>query len=157
MEHVAIMRKSLGFLEKISEGSKKIESRWYITKYAPWGKIREGDVIYFKNSGEPITIKSNVKRVEFYSDLKPDKAEELLLKYGPEDGIGIENIGDFYQSVKDKKYCILVFLSNVENVEPFEIDKSGFGAMSSWISVKDVNSIKKGSDTLIKQTQILEY
>ena len=157
MEHVAIMRKSLGFLNKISEGSKKIESRWYMTKYAPWGRIREGDIVYFKDSGKPVTLKSIVKRVEFYSSLIPEKTEKILLKYGPEDGIGIDNISDFYQSVKDKNYCILIFLSNIEEVEPFEIDKSGFGAMSAWITINDINSIKKSIEEEKPQKNLLEY
>lgn len=151
------MRKSWGLLKKIAEGNKKIESRWYKTKYAPWGQIRKGDIIYFKDSGEPITLKSKVERVEFYSDLRPEKTQKILLEYGPEDGLGIDDIEEFYQSVKDKKYCILVFLSDVEGVNPFEIDKSGYGSMSAWITVKDINKIKKGSETSMQQKQILEY
>lgn len=158
MEHVAIMRKSWGLLKKIAEGNKKIESRWYKTKYAPWGKIHEGDVVYFKDSGEPVTLKSRVDRVEFFSNLGPETTEKILLEYGPEDGLGLDDIDDFYQRVKDKKYCILIFLSDVENVDPFTIDKSGFGAMSAWITVKNVETIRNDSEKKSgHQKQIIEY
>ena len=39
--------------------------------------------------------------------------------------------------------CMLVFLKNVEKIEPFEINKSGFGIMSAWISVESIPKIKK--------------
>ena len=62
MEHLAIMRKSWGLTQKILTGQKKIESRWYKNKYRPWNQIQKGDVIYFKDSGEPVTIKATVKK-----------------------------------------------------------------------------------------------
>jgi len=43
---------------------------------------------------------------------------------------------------RDKKYCMLIFLKNPTEIEPFEIDKTGFGMMSSWVSIDDINRIK---------------
>ena len=62
MDHVAIMKKSWKLTEKILSGEKKIESRWYKSKYPPWGKIKKGDIIYFKDSGEPVSIKAKVEK-----------------------------------------------------------------------------------------------
>jgi len=152
------MRKSWGLLKKIKNGNKKIESRWYKNKYPPWGRIREGDIIYFKDSGEPITLKTKVDQVKFYSDLMPEKIEQILLEYGSDEGIGLDSVDDFFLSIKDKKYCILMFLSDVENIEPFEIDKTGFGAMSAWITLRDINNIRKDTEEPSKtQKQIVEY
>ena len=55
MDHVAIMNKRWKLIPKILDGSKTIESRWYVNKIKPWNSIKEDDKIYFKNSGEPIT------------------------------------------------------------------------------------------------------
>ena len=71
MEHVAIMRKSWGLTQKILSGKKKIESRWYKVKYAPWDRIKFGEIVYFKDSGEPVTIKTEVEKVIQFSDLTP--------------------------------------------------------------------------------------
>ena len=54
MHHVAIMNKSWNLIPKIISGEKSIESRWYQTKRTPWDKIKAGDKIFFKNSGEAI-------------------------------------------------------------------------------------------------------
>jgi len=41
MKHLAIMRKSWGLTDKILNGRKKIESRWYFVKYRPWDSIEK--------------------------------------------------------------------------------------------------------------------
>ena len=142
MEHIAIMKKSWGLTQKILTGQKKIESRWYKVKYAPWDKIKSGEVVYFKDSGEPVTVKTEVDKVIQFSDLIPEKVREILYQYGQADGLGIDNIPEFFEIFKDKKYCMLIFLKNPQRIVPFEINKTGFGAMSAWISVNNVNKIK---------------
>lgn len=142
MEHVAIMRKSWSLTSKILSGKKKIESRWYKTKYPPWDSIKSGDVVYFKDAGEPVKIKAEVDKVIQFSDLTPEKVRKILNDYGKDDGIEEDEALKFFEIFKNKKYCILVFLKNPKDVEPFDINKNGFGSMSSWISVEDINQIK---------------
>jgi len=142
MEHVAIMKKSWGLTQKILNGQKKIESRWYKSKRRPWNAIKIGDFVYFKDSGERVKIKAEVEKVLQFSDLTPLKVKEILNEYGRDDGIDADEMQKFYEIFKDKKYCILIFLKNPEEIKPFEIDKRGFGSMSAWISVEDINQIK---------------
>ena len=143
MEHIAIMRKSWGMLPKILTGEKTIESRWYKNKYSPWDKIKKGDKVYFKNSGEQVAVKTEVSNVLQFSNLNPNKVKEILDKYGRKDGLIIDEINKYYKIFKDKNYCLLVFLTNPKKIEPFEIDKKGFGIMSAWIAVDNINKIKK--------------
>ena len=143
MEHIAIMRKSWGLTQKILNGQKKIESRWYSVKYKPWDIIKEGEMVYFKDSGEPIRIKAEVSKVMQFSDLTPKRVKEILDEYGKDDGIEEEIIPEFFERFKDKKYCMLIFLKNPIKIRPFEVDKTGFGAMSAWITVDDIAKIKK--------------
>lgn len=142
MHHLAIMKKSWGLLPKIISGEKTIESRWYKNKHSPWDKIKKGDVVYFKNSGEPVTAKAEVSDVLQFADLDPGRIREILDKYGKEDGLRAEDIGRYFGIFKDKKYCLLVFLVLAQEIEPFEVDKTGFGSMSAWIAVDDIGKIK---------------
>jgi len=146
MEHIAIMKKSWGLTKKILLGEKKIESRWYMTKCAPWGKIKSGETIYFKDSGEPVTIKAEVEKVLQFPDLNEVKVREILEQYGGADGLGVKDIPKFLELFKHKKYCLLVFLKNPEKIQPFDIDKKGFGNMAAWITVEDIGKIKKNSE-----------
>ena len=143
MEHIAIMRKSWGLTQKILNGRKKIESRWYSVKYRPWDGIREGEVIYFKDSGEPVKIKAEASRVMQFADLSPKRVREILDEYSDDNGLEKEKIPEFFERFKGKRYCILMFLKNPQEIKPFEIDKTGFGAMSAWITIDNVLRIKK--------------
>ncbi len=143
MHHVAIMKKSWGLVPKILAGEKKIESRWYKTKRAPFGKIGKGDTVYFKNSSGPVTVKAEVKNIKEFDNLNPRQVKEILEKWGDDDGISKGKIPEFYELFKDKKYCMLIFLKNPHKIKPFDIDKTGFGMMSAWITVDNVNKIKR--------------
>ena len=142
MDHVAIMKKSWGLTQKILSGQKKVESRWYKSKYAPWEKIGKGDVVYFKDSGEPVSIKAEVKKVISFSDLIPEKVSWILDEYGNDDGIEKDKVKDFFELFKNKNYCLLIFLKNPEKIKPFEINKAGFGMMSAWLTIGNIDRIK---------------
>lgn len=141
MHHVAIMKKLRGLTEKILNGQKKIESRWYMAKRAPWDKIKEDETIYFKDSGEPVSIKAEVEKVFQFSDLNAKKVNNILEKYGDDDGIEKEKIPEYFERFKNKKYCLLVFLKNPQKIKPFNINKKGFGVMSARIAAEDINKI----------------
>ena len=143
MQHVAIMKRSWGFIEKILSGEKKIESRWYKLKRSPWDKIKKGEIVYFKNSGEQVALKTRVREVMQFNNLDSKKVKNILDKFGKDIGIDQTRQLDFTKYLKVKKYCILIFLKNVQKVEPFEIDKKGFGAMTAWISMENINMIKR--------------
>ena len=131
------MKKSWKFIDKIFSGKKTIESRWYKSRRAPWNKIKKGEIIYFKDSGEPVTLKAEADKVLQFSGLTPEKTKQIINKYGKR--IGVTDVSLF----DSKKYCILVFLKNPKKVEPFKIKKKGFGLMSAWISVEHVEKIKR--------------
>ncbi len=129
-------------MEKIISGEKTIESRWYKNKSAPWGKIEKGDTVYFKNSGEPVSIRAEVKKIISFSDLAPKQVKDILIKYGRPDGINKNDINKFYKLFKDKRYCLLIFLKNPAKIKHFEINKKGFGAMAAWITLENIARIK---------------
>ena len=137
MVHIAIMKKSWNLLPKILSGEKTIESRWYKFKRPPFECIFEGDIVYFKESGDPVSVKAKVERVLTYENLTPEMIFEIIEKYGNFIGIDLS----FMNEVKDKKYCILIFLNDVHSIKPFEINKKGFGMMNAWISVDNINKL----------------
>lgn len=81
--------------------------------------------------------------MEQSSALTPKRVQELLQLYGKDDGIEKTRVEEFYQKFKHKRYCVFVFLENPVSVRPFRIDKTGFGALSARITVKDILKITK--------------
>lgn len=143
MDHLAIMKKSWGLTGKILSGRKTVESRWHKTKSAPWDRVKPGDVVYFKDSGCPVCLRAYVSHVKQFPSLTPEKVRHILDEYGEVDGITRENIPKFFGMFKDKKYCTIVFLKKAEAIEPFDVDKSGFGSMSSWLVLESIGKIRK--------------
>ena len=75
--------------------------------------------------------------------MNPDKVMVILEEYGIKDGLGIDEIDKYYKIFKEKNYCLLVFLKNPQKIKkPFKINKKGYGMMSAWISVNNINEIK---------------
>jgi hypothetical protein len=141
MEHVAVMKKSWGLTQKILSGEKTIESRWSKSRRAPWGRIKEGETVYFKDAGEPVSMRTEAGKVVQLSGLTPQKVKAILEKYGKEDGLE-GRIPEFAKLFADKRCCVLIYLRNPKKVKPFEISKKGFGSQAAWICVKDIGKIK---------------
>lgn len=142
MDHLAIMKKSWWLTQRILSGKKTIETRRYKNKYAPRDKIKTGDTIYFKDSGSPVTIQATVSKVEQFADLDKGKIQSILKKYSYAD-IGTKNIlPEILEYTKGKKYCIVIHLSYPKAIVPFEVDKAGYGMMSAWISINDIQRIR---------------
>jgi predicted transcriptional regulator len=140
MHHIAIMKKSRRLIPKILSGEKTIESRWYKARFAPWDRIKAGDTVYFKDSGEPVTAKAKVEKVVQYNELDEDTFDEVIENYADQIGLKTREYTDYYRS---KNYCILIFLENPQQLEePFQIDKTGYGNATAWMVMDDIEEVK---------------
>ena len=133
MNHVAIMNKRLGSIEKILSGEKLIESRWLKNRSAPWLRVAIGDEIYFKYSGGPVTAKAIVDRIEYVDKLDNEKSRNIIERY--------EKMICLDDYPKGKNYCVLIWLTRPEKVTPFKIDKTGYGTPAAWMSIEDIKLI----------------
>lgn len=143
MHHIAIMQKSWGMIQQVANGQKTIESRWYLNRSIPWGKINAGDIVYFKNSGEPVELQATVAKVIQFDQLTPEKVRSLLSKYGDQIGLTPEDMPHYYEQFKNKHYCLLIFLEDIQKLKPFNINKAGYGAMAAWITTPSIDTIKQ--------------
>ena len=139
MDHIAILQKE--WLPKILAGEKTIESRWYKQKRTPYQNIHPGETIYFKETGKPVTAKATVQKALFFDALTEEKLREILQIYGKQINMTL----DVIPGLLDKKYSILVMLKEVESIQPFTINKKGFGNMAAWITVKNIENIRKNN------------
>ena len=139
MDHLAILAKKRHLLAKILSGEKTIESRWYQSRRAPYQSIVAGDTVYFKESGDPVIAKAIASHAMFFDELDDAKIRHILRTYG--DKICMSE--SWAPSLAGKRYCALIVLKDVQKIEPFEVNKRGFGNMSAWISVPTIDSIRK--------------
>ena len=139
MEHLAILAKKRKLLSKIISGDKTIESRWYKFKKTPYQNISVNDIVYFKESGDPVSAKAKVSKVLFFDKLDEDKIKEILKEYGERICVPMS----YSEELIGKNFCTLVFIDEVQSVEPFNINKEGYGLMAAWITLDNINSIRK--------------
>ncbi len=150
MDHVAILRKAKiskndNLLEDILTGTKTVESRWYVNKVSPWNKIRKGDLVYFKETGRPVTAVAEVLKVLQYENLSKEITKQIIENYGKQIAPN-SNKKEFQSWAKresNKRYCILIFLKNVKKIQPFDIDKKGYGISSAWLVVGNIEKVKR--------------
>lgn len=143
MDHVAIMKKSWGLIPKILNGTKVAESRWYKSRITPWNKIKKGHNLYFKNSGESVMVKAEVSKVMQYQVSNNRQALEIMKKHAQQD-LGFKRIpAEILKYIQNKNYAIFIYFDSVKEIKPFNVDKTGFGSMAAWITVDNINKIKK--------------
>ena len=143
MDHVAIMKKSWGLIPKILNGTKVAESRWYKSRIVPWNRIKKGHSLYFKNSGEPVIVKTRVNKVIQYQVSNNRQALEIMKKHAQQD-LGFKRVpAEILEYIQNKNYAIFIYFDSVKEIKPFNIDKTGFGAMAAWITIDNINKIKK--------------
>jgi len=147
MDHLAILSKEKKLLDLIISGKKTIESRWYEYKRTPYQNISAGEIVYFKEVGEPVIAKALVDQVLFFDQLDEVKIRSILEKYGKHIGIPISSTSKYV----GKNYCTLVFLSKARKIEPFHINKKGFGSMAAWITVKTIEDIKESHQAQVSR------
>ncbi len=138
MDHVAIMTPSWKLIPKILTGEKAIESRWYRTRRAPGGKMKKGDRIFFKDSGKMVTVMAKVSKVWQFEIGSIKEAQDIVKKYGEK--ICLVN-RDVKTWEKVPRYCMLMELEKPKLIEPFTVDKRGFGAGVAWMSVENIGQI----------------
>ncbi len=124
MEHIAILRQP--FYDMVLNGEKTIESRWSMNKIAPYKKVKVGDDILLKVTGEPVTARAKVKEVKYF-ELTPEIVEEIRVNYGKQ--IGTDKFED-WESTRQKKFCTLIWLKDVKRIQPLSVPRSN-GA--GWI------------------------
>ncbi|MGI5897617.1 MAG: ASCH domain-containing protein [Candidatus Dojkabacteria bacterium] len=135
------MSRKLGLIEKIVSGEKRIESRWYKNKIAPWDRVNVGDTIYFKYSGGSIIAQSTVKKVLQIEHLDESKFQDIVSKYGDLIQLNDRTYSEYY---KRKRYVILIFLQDSKYLErPFDIDKTGYGYSCAWMCISDKEFTKR--------------
>jgi len=140
MHHLAIMNPRWKLIPRILAGEKTVESRWYLTRRAPWDKAAAGDTVWFKDAGRDVTAKATVSEVLQFELTGVDDARKVVRDYGDE--IRLVN-PDPATWGRIPKYAILLRLKDPRPVEPFAVDKTGYGNACAWIAVPDIMGIRK--------------
>lgn len=140
MDHVVYTDFKAKEMESIIDGSKTMIIRGAAGRKMPYGRVDNGDILYFINNNAEGLVKAKavVKNV-----LNSDKmSKEESIKLVDENMKKLKLSDKQHSKWAGKRYLVLIEISDVETVEPFKIDKSGMSNMDDWAPVDSINNIK---------------
>ena len=107
------------YLSYILEGKKTIESRFGVTRRAPYRKVREGDILILKRSGGPVQGICEVSQVWFY---ELDKENRGTIEKDFAAALCAQD-PSFWRDRKCASFATLMRIRNVRPLRPFNIPK----------------------------------
>jgi len=122
--HLVVLKKP--YLEAILAGRKRIESRFTKTKPAYFGRVLPGDRLFLKESSGPVWAVATVGAIRNFENMTPEQIIALKERYNRL----IAGSDEYWQSKVDCKFGFLVWLKNIERIEPVLIRKKDWRA---WV------------------------
>jgi hypothetical protein len=140
MDHVVYLDVKAAELEKLLSGEKTMIIRGAAGRKMPYGRVLEGDNLYFlENDGSgQIKAQGSVISVINTEKLDPETSAKLVednqykLKLSPAQS----------KRWAGKRYLVLIGVSSVQALEPFQINKSDYGNMDDWLPVGEIDRVK---------------
>jgi len=129
--HLVILKRP--YLEMILAGRKTIESRFYMTKRGPLGRVHPGDTLFLKVSSGPVCAKASVEKVRFFDSLTPEQIRQIKGKYNGD----ICGADEFWQSKADCRFGLLAWLRDVRPIKPVRINKKDWRA---WVVLTETEN-----------------
>jgi len=126
--HLVILKQP--YLNAILAGRKQIESRFTKTRREPFGRIFSGDKLFLKISSGPVCAIATVAAVKTFENLTPKKIEQIKEEYNHY----IKGSDQIWQSRYDCRFGLLIWLTDVEPIEPVRIYKKDWRA---WVILTD--------------------
>lgn len=119
-KHLAIFTPP--FVDLILDGKKTIESRFSKVRCAPYGAVKEGDIVLMKEVGGLVLGEFTIARVETFSNLNEDSINELAEKYEKE--LCADADKNFWERRRDSRYATFMYVLNpIRYEKPFPYPK----------------------------------
>ena len=141
MDHVVYIDAKADEFSKIQDGTKTLIIRGAAGRKMPYGRVESGDVLYFiENDGSGL-VKARGEVSSVLNSEKMTKEESVSMVESHQEYLQLT--GAQVKRWAGKRYIVLIGIENVENLNPFQIDKSDYGNMDDWLPVEEINRVKK--------------
>lgn len=141
IDHVVYLDAKADELEKLFDGSKAMIIRGATGRKLPYGRVNNGDILYFINNNAEglVKAKGTVDTVFNSNKMSTEESVALVAKHQEE----LQLSDNQFKKWAGKRYLVLIKLKEVETIKPFTIDKSNYGNMDDWLPVKKIELVKK--------------
>jgi len=139
MDHVVCLEASARELENLVNGNKSMILRGADVKDLPYGNVNEGDTLYFMNSTGDGEVKARgiVSYVYNSERLSVEESFETIIRN--QDKLQLPD--QQFEKWAGKRYLILIGINDIQEIEPFRIDRTRFSIPDDWIPVGNIDLV----------------
>lgn len=141
MDHVVYLDAKSNELEKLLDGSKTMIIRGATGRKLPYGRVNQGDILYFINNNAEGLVKAKAIVSSVLNSDKMEKQESISLVENNQKKLQLTE--KQFQKWAGKRYLVLIEVENITKIKPFSIDKSQYGNMDDWLPVEKIDKVKK--------------
>ena len=140
MDHVVYLDAKAKELELLFSKQKSMLIRGAAGRKMPHDRVFVGDFLYLINNNAEghILARTRVKSVLNSEKMSPEDSIALVDKHAIQLNLSKKQ----YERWAGKRYLVLIEVDQVEEIEPFKIDKSNYGNMDDWLPVETIESVK---------------
>ena len=140
MDHIVYVDAKASELEKLLDGTKTTIIRGAAGRKMPYGRVNPGDVLYLINNNAEGLIRAKAKVKNVFNSEKMTKEDSIQLLSDNQEKLQLTP--NQKKRWAGKRYLVLIEVSEASEIEPFSIDKSGYGNMDDWLPVEDIRQVK---------------
>jgi len=142
MDHIVYLDTGTKEIENLVKGNKSMIIRGAEARKLPYGRVNEGDVLYFADNNGDGKVKARgvVSSVLNSEKLTVEESFETIIRH--QDKLQLPD--KQFEKLAGKSYLVLVGLNEIEEVKPFRIDKTAFAGMEDWIPVGKIETVTVG-------------
>jgi hypothetical protein len=142
MDHIVYLDASAKELDLLLSGKKTMIIRGATGRKMPYGRVNRDDILYFINNNAEGLILAKARVGSVFNSDKLTEAESVRLVEKHQDRLQLSQ----KQQARwgGKRYLVLIEVSEVKKVEPFQVDKSEYGNMDDWLPVGQIEQVKLG-------------
>lgn len=139
MDHVVYLDARAMELENLLNGTKSMIIRGAAGRKIPYGRVKQGDVLYFISNNGEVEVKARgiVNSVFCSGQLSVEESFETIIKN--QDKLQLPD--KQFNRLAGKKYLVLIALDDIEEIEPFRISKANYPNMNDWIPVGKIDMV----------------
>ncbi len=140
MDHVVYLDANAKELELLLASRKTMIVRGATGRKIPYGRVNQGDMLYFMNNdaGGAILAKAKVKSVLNSQKMTAAQSTQLIGRHQEQ----LQLTTKQHERWAGKRYLVLIEVAAVRPVTPFRIDKSNYGNMDDWLPVEDIAKVR---------------
>lgn len=140
MDHIVYVDTKARELEKLLTGEKTMIVRGAAGRKLPYNRVHPSDRLYFiQNNGDGLVRACGIVKDVFNSEKLTENESASLIEANQGK---LMLIPEQTKRWAGKRYLVLIEVQDVQPLEPFGIDRSGYGNMDDWLPVEVIEKVK---------------